>query len=142
MPQRWLIAIDGSEHALKALTWAIAQGELMQEPPEIHLANVQVRLPADISRFVSRAAIEDFHREEGQRQLATALAQCQAAGVQPIPHVLVGEAAATLVDFAAAQGFDLIVVGTRGHTGVSGVILGSVATKIAHLAKTPLVLIR
>lgn len=142
MPQRWLIAIDGSENSLKAVDWALAQRELLREPAELHLINVQPGLPGDVTRFLARKTIEDFHREEGLRQLAAALARCREVGVPSEQHVLVGEAAATIVDFAAANGFALIVVGTRGHTGLTGTLLGSVASKIAHLARTPLLLIR
>lgn len=142
MPQRWLIAIDGSDHALKGVAWALAQRQALQEPAEIHLVNVQPRLPADIARFVARSAIEDFHREEGEKQLAAALARCRDAGVEPAVHVLVGDAAATLADFGEAEGFDLIVVGTCGHAGLAGTVLGSVASKLAHLSRTPLLLVR
>jgi nucleotide-binding universal stress UspA family protein len=43
--------------------------------------------------------------------------------------------------FDAATGADLLVVGTRGHGRLSGLLLGSVSQKLAHHAPCPLVLV-
>jgi nucleotide-binding universal stress UspA family protein len=103
---------------------------------------VQHALPRDISRFINAEQIQDFHREEGLKALAAAEQQLKSAGLVPQLHVAVGDSAETIVDFAASKHCDQIVIGTRGHTGLGGTLLGSVASKVAHLAHVPLLLVR
>jgi nucleotide-binding universal stress UspA family protein len=142
MAQSWLVAIDGTETSLKAVAWVIARRDDWKEAPIVHLLNVQPTLPRDITRFVNAEQVGEYHREEGLKALAAAERQLQAAGCAPQLHVSVGECAETIVEFAASRHCDLIVVGTRGHTGLGGTLLGSVASKVAHLTRLPLLLVR
>jgi nucleotide-binding universal stress UspA family protein len=53
-------------------------------------------------------------------------------------HVAVGESPAkTIADSAKDLGADLIVVGTRGHTHLGGLLLGSITTRLLHIAPCP-----
>ena len=47
-----------------------------------------------------------------------------------------------IADQAKKQGFDQIVMGTRGLNRVSGLLLGSVATGVLHLVDIPVTLIK
>lgn len=142
MTQNWLVPVDGSEISLKPVAWIVAHLGDWKTAPTIHLLNVQPALPRDISRFVDAGEIQDFHREEGLKALAAAERQLKAAGLAPQLHVSVGESAETIVAFAAANDCAQILVGTRGHTGLGGTLLGSVASKVAHLTHVPLLLVR
>jgi nucleotide-binding universal stress UspA family protein len=142
MAQNWLVPVDGSETALKAVDWVLAHRGDWKEAPAVHLLNVQPALPRDVSRFVNAGQLRDFHREEGLKALAEAERRLQAAGLVHQSHVSVGDSAETICEFATSRGCDLIVVGTRGHTGLGGTLLGSVASKVAHLSHVPLLLVR
>ncbi len=56
-------------------------------------------------------------------------------------HLLIGEAAQQIIEFARNQG-DLIVLATHGRTGIRRWALGSVAERIVHAAPIPLILVR
>ncbi len=142
MTQNWLVPVDGSETALKAIDWLVAHCGDWKTPPAIHLLNVQHPLPADVSRFVTSGEVRDFHREEGLKALAEAERRLAAAGIAAQSHISVGESAETIVDFAASRGSGMILLGTRGHTGLGGTLLGSVASKVVHLARVPVLLVR
>jgi nucleotide-binding universal stress UspA family protein len=142
MTQTLLVPIDGSAHALRALDWLIQQVPNWKTLPCIHLLTVQPSLHGDISRFVNAAQIQDYHREEGERLLAPAIDRLRAAGITPITHVRVGESAEVIQAFAQEQACDQIIIGTRGHSGLSGLLLGSIATKLAHLSSVPVTLVR
>jgi nucleotide-binding universal stress UspA family protein len=141
-PLSWLVPVDGSEVSLKPVAWIIAHLGDWKVVPTLHLLNVQHALPRDISRFINAEQIQDFHREEGLKALAAAEQQLKSAGLVPQLHVAVGDSAETIVDFAASKHCDQIVIGTRGHTGLGGTLLGSVASKVAHLTHVPLLLVR
>lgn len=138
----WLVPVDGSEVSLKPIDWLIAHRDDWKELPAIHLLSVQPALSGDISRFVNAEQVRDFHREEGLKALAEAERRLKAAGIEPRLHVSVGESAETIVEFASSRGCDQILLGTRGHTGLGGTLLGSVASKVTHLTKVPLLLVR
>ena len=55
--------------------------------------------------------------------------------------LLFGSAARAIVTYARDQGADLIVVGTHGRTGVSRVLMGSVAEAVARLAPCPVLIV-
>ena len=74
MTQTLLIPVDGSAHSLHAIDWLIAQTKLWKDAPIVHVLTVQPSLHGDISRFVSPAQLQEFHREEGDKHLAGALA--------------------------------------------------------------------
>ena len=65
-----------------------------------------------------------------------------AAGLAVEKHVLEGEPAQTILEVAAEQKADLIAVGARGTTGQRLFMLGSVPGKLAHHAKTSLLIVQ
>lgn len=142
MTQKWLMPIDGSEIALRSIAWIIKHTAELRDPPQILLINVQAALPSDIGRFIDAETLRDFHREAGMAALAAAREQLAAAGHAPELHVLVGEAAPTIASFADSHGCSLILLGTHGHSGLAGSLLGSVAMKLVHLSRVPVLLIR
>lgn len=142
MTSHWLLPIDGSETSLKAVDWFIAQRDNWKAVPQLHLLNVQPNLPRDISRFIHAEELRDFHREEGVKALAAAEARLNQAGLSFQSHISVGDSAETIVSFAQSQACEQILLGTRGHTGLGGTLLGSVASKVAHHSPLPLLLIR
>jgi len=57
-------------------------------------------------------------------------------------HVMYGEPGATVADAARRLKCRAIVMGTRGQGAVGNLLLGSVATKVIHLAKVPVTLVK
>lgn len=142
MTQIWLIPVDGSDISLKPIDWLLARRDDWKELPAVHLLNVQPALPGDVSRFINAEQLRDYHREEGVKTLAVAEDRLRTAGVAPHSHVSVGDCAETIVEFSAKLGCHQIVLGTRGHTGLGGTLLGSVAAKVLHLSNVPVLLVR
>jgi nucleotide-binding universal stress UspA family protein len=142
MSQIFLIPVDDSAIALRPVYWVAENLQTWREPPKIHLLNVQASLHRDISRFIDADTIRDFHRETGMKALSKAHDLLATVGLSPEVHVLIGEAAPTIIEFADAHCCAQILLGTRGNTGVLGTLLGSVAIKVAHLSNVPVLLIR
>lgn len=140
--QTWLLPVNGSDSSLKAIAWVIEHARDLKEMPILHLINVQPTLPNDISRFVTPAQLKEFHREEGLKALYQAEHRLKEAGFAPQSHVSVGETADTIVDFAVSLQCSLIIIGTRGHTGLGGTLLGSVASKVTHVTSVPVLVVR
>ncbi len=138
-----LVPVDGSENALRALRHVLATRDWYRDSPDIHLLNVQRRIASGAVRmFVSQDVIHDYYREESENALKSAREVMAQAGVAFKGHVAVGEEAAEIARYAKDHACDLIVMGTRGMGRLGGLLLGSVATQVIHLAAVPVTLIK
>ena len=136
-----LVAVDGSETSNRAVGHAldlIAAGLAA----ELHLLNVQPNLGGAIATFVSKDQIDAHHREEGQKALTSAVALAKKAGVDAKVHIGVGRQGEIVSDFVQKLGAGLVVLGTRGHTGLAGVLLGSVAQDVIAHVNVPVALVK
>lgn len=142
MARIFLIPVNESVTALRPILWVAQNLQIWHEEPIIHLLNVQPSLPRDIGRFINADTIRDFHLDTGMQVLSKPRDQLIVAGLLPTLHVVVGEAAPAICHYAESHGCSQILLGTRGHSGMLGTLLGSVTTKVAHLSTVPVLLIR
>jgi nucleotide-binding universal stress UspA family protein len=134
---RIVVGVDGFEASTAALRWAIGQARLTGAVVE---AVTAWQIPAG-SRWLPAADVPDY-QEDAACVLAEAVAQMYAIDpdVQVCPRVVEGRAGPVLVD--AAEGADLLVVGSRGHAGLAEAMLGSVGQYCVHYAPCPVVIMR
>jgi nucleotide-binding universal stress UspA family protein len=140
---RMLIAVDGSEHASHAIE-ATARLAGQMQSVEVVLLNV-----ADAMVFYGELppfdleAVERAQRQHQQQLLAEAEAQARACGLQQVKtQSAVGLAAQEILRVADERGVDQIVMGTHGRGAVGSLLLGSVAQRVVHQAKVPVLLVR
>ena len=143
---RIVVGIDGSKGSAAALRWALEEAQL--RGAEVHAvmawhqpvaisdpSGMTFSLGADPSvatKFVLAAAVE----VEVERLRAKSAEACDVAITC---ETLEGNPAATLVQ--AAEGAGLLVVGTRGHGGFVGAMLGSVSHHVVAHAPCPVVVV-
>ncbi|MBK1684281.1 universal stress protein [Rhodoferax fermentans] len=137
-----LIAIDGSEPSARAVDYAVTDAASRKESPHFYLVNVQPALPTNVTRFIDTETIDDFQRETGEQALALAKAKLTASGLDFSSHILVGEAAPTLVEFAQQKNCSQIIMGAHGFGSVVGLLMGSVTVKVVHLSPVPVLLVK
>ena len=109
---------------------------------ELHFLNVQPSFGGAISAFVDRTQIDAYRREEGEKALASAVALASKAGVPAAVHIGVGRHGEVVSDFAKKLGAGAVVLGTRGHTGLAGVLMGSVAQDVIAHVGVPVTLVK
>jgi nucleotide-binding universal stress UspA family protein len=138
-----LLPVDGSENSLRAVRHVIAMKEQYRDPIEVHLLNVQLPVVSGaVKMFISQHQLNDYYRDEGVAALKDARALLDQAGVACQHHIGVGDLAGTIVSYAKEKQCRQIVIGTRGRGSFAGALLGSVATKVIHLADMPVLLIK
>jgi len=140
---KMLIAVDGSEHARRAIE-AVARLAKQMQSVEVVLLNV-----ADAMVFYGELppfdleAVERAQRYHQEKLLAEAEAQARACGLQNvISQSAVGLAAQEILRVADERGVEQIVMGTHGRGVVGSLLLGSVAQRVVHQAKVPVLLVR
>ena len=139
-----LLAVDGSGHSLKATRYVIAQARAYRELPSVELVHVcrpVPRLP-NMSVVVGARQIRRYYEQQGAAALSKARKLLAAGGIPYAARTLVGEVAGTIVQQARRVGCDAIVIGTRGMTAAANLVLGSIATKVLHAARGPVVLVK
>jgi nucleotide-binding universal stress UspA family protein len=84
----------------------------------------------------------DEAREEVRVEADTAAGRLDGAGLDAQPIVLEGDPAAEIVRFAGERGIGTVVMGTRGHTGLARLLLGSVARNVLLHAPCSVLVVR
>src|SRR5215467_9006746 len=133
---RILLAVDGSKHSLAAVQFLIEHSGWLRDKPELDLVTVHLPVPKlpGMSAAVGKAQLDKYYQEESERSLADAKKVLDKAGVRYEAHTLVGSVAESLVKHAKDKRCDLICIGTRGHTELGSVLVGSTATKVVHIS--------
>ena len=141
---RLLVPVDGSESSSRAVDYLIKKLGWFKGGAEIHLLNVQHPIPYGnrVSSVIGHDKIAQYHQEEGMVALKKAMKQLDAAKVKYHYHIGVGQEAEVICQYAKEKGCDQIVTGTRGLGSVSNLVLGSVATKVIHLSRVPVLLVK
>ena len=128
--------MDGSECALRALEHAAAiDGEA-----DLIVLNVQNALRR--SRFVTKQAIAEHHERTADEALAPARALIKRRGFKAECLYTIGDPATAIADYAKKQRCSAIVMGSRGRGRVRGLVLGSVADRVLHLAACPVTIVK
>lgn len=139
---RLLLCIDGSQSSLRAVDHVIETADRYKEAPKLHLLNVQPPLPGDVTMFIRHDQVQQFHLDEGNRALAGARAKLDAVKQRYESTIEVGSPAETIVRYAREMRCDQICIGTRGLGHVTGMLLGSVTSKVVHLSGVPVLLVK
>lgn len=138
-----LVATDGSDNANRVLEFLASKAGWYKGPLEVHLLSVQLPLAGvNVKLFLSQDALNDYYREQGEAALARAKVILGAAGIVFVPHIGVGDPAEVIVQYAQSKGCDQIIMGSRGLGAVGNLVVGSVATKVLHLSKIPVLLVK
>jgi len=138
-----LVPVDGSDCAERAVDFLVRKIKWYAEAPEIHLLTVHHHMPyGHLVSMVEHDKLQQYYHDEGLKALKGARAKLDAAGLRYTFHMSVGDPAQIIVQYAREQHCDQIVMGTHGHGGVSGLLMGSVTTKVLHLVEVPVLLVK
>ncbi|MER6984686.1 universal stress protein [Streptomyces carpinensis] len=140
---RIVVGVDGSDSSKQALRWAVRQAKLTGDVVEAVTAWNLPPFHLSVPRWLPPET-GDEAALESQARTGLAAAVEETVGSQPPVEVRTavwnGTAATALLD--AARDASLLVVGSRGLGGFSGLLLGSVAQHCTQYAACPVVVIR
>lgn len=142
-----LVCVDGSEDSQKALEKAsiIAEGCNVNEVAIIHVDEGKLGLSnaarggegysLSVVDTENLKRITEEHKEERNKLLQEALKIFEAKNIKARTILKEGHPSLTIVKVAAEEGFDMIVIGSRGFGGLKKLFLGSVSNAVVQEAK-------
>jgi nucleotide-binding universal stress UspA family protein len=139
-----MVAIDGSEHSLKAAEYALEVAKsfgaqlyavtVTSVPESYHLKQQDVLNKGEMDESMNDAKmwLEKFNHAAklGNIELKTELINSH----RPIDYVI--------LEYAQEKNIDLIVVGTRGRSGFKKLLLGSTASSVVTYAHCPVMVVK
>jgi nucleotide-binding universal stress UspA family protein len=142
MYKKILVPLDGSPLAEKALEQAEPLAKTFDS--EIFLFQVVHFMPIYGSpELVAPLIVDERHKEFAEKYLAGLVKVMEGKGLKAKAIVKTGQQVAVeIIDFAKEHRVDLIVMCTRGRSGISRWVLGSTAHKVITRAETPILLLR
>ncbi len=139
-----LVPIDFSHHSQEAIRWAV---DLAQRYDATSLTLVHVIQPipwptSPDGMLAMTGELITQMRDALALALEGARREVAAKGVPVETALLDGVPSTEVVELARRGGFDLIVIGTHGRTGIKHALLGSVAEKVVRKASCPVLTVR
>lgn len=98
-------------------------------------------IPARVALVLPRSTIYDYYRDEAEEVLRPLRKFADHQGWKVREAHATGPAAQAITVFAEAEKPDLIVMGTHGHSSLTTMVLGSVASGVLARCKVPVLLI-
>jgi nucleotide-binding universal stress UspA family protein len=130
-------ATDGSQAAEDALS--VARGLAEQDGASLVVVHVDEVAHSRLGSYDARA--DEGTTEDALRRRTEELGESGIAASFATPRRGEGGTASAIADCARTVGADLIVAGTRGHGPVAGLVAGSVAQRLLHVAPCPLLIV-
>jgi len=128
-------ATDFSDAAAAAVSWAAAiAGPIGARIELVHALSLP--LPAADMVRPGTNFLDQLERA-AKGTLGDEVAKLRAQGLDVTPQLRIGQPSQVIVDLALALPADLVVVGTRGLTGLKHLLLGSTAQRVVHHAPCP-----
>jgi len=134
-----LLAVDGSEHSLRATKEAVAIARLINE------CTIEIVYVVDFSKAkdqVLHSRSKDELELTRRKKLAPIEEQIKSSNVSYRLKFLRGEPGPVIVNYANKEKFDLVIIGSRGLNSLQEMMLGSVSHKVVKRVKCPVLIVK
>jgi nucleotide-binding universal stress UspA family protein len=138
-----LLPVDGSKSALNAAKYVAKLTKQLSSKCTVTLISVHDDIGlGHVKQFVANSVIDDYLREVSEKELKGAQKVLDTAGVKHSMVIKRGNIANEIIALANKEKFDLIVMGSKGRSGIVDAVMGSVAQRVGNTAKQAVLLIK
>jgi nucleotide-binding universal stress UspA family protein len=131
-----VLALDGSESSDDALAYATRLS--LEHGSKLHVVHV---VEVMVGRVRGTLRVNEREIKAKIREQVDELAQAGLYAELEFRSAMVGHCGNVIADIATEREADVIVTGSRGHSGFAGMLLGSVTQRLLHLADCPVLVI-
>jgi nucleotide-binding universal stress UspA family protein len=138
-----LLPVDGSKSSLNAAKYVAKLVKDLRSKCSVTLVSIHDDIGlGHVKQFVANSVIDDYLREVSEKELKAAQKALDTAGVKHNMAIKRGNIAQEILALANKEKFDLIVMGSKGRSGIMDSLMGSVAQKVSSGAKQAVLLIK
>jgi nucleotide-binding universal stress UspA family protein len=135
--RRMLIAYDGSPQSEKAVELAFSLAECLDSSVLVFA----VARPPEPATSVELGAVLDDAREHYEEGFKTIREKARAHNLEVKTDIAVGHPGEQIIHRAELEGIDLIILGRRGRSMISRMMLGSVSERVLRYAHCPVMVV-
>ncbi|GAA6142477.1 universal stress protein [Hydrogenophaga sp. 5NK40-0174] len=137
-----LLPVDGSAYTKKMLAYLTTHEEVFSPDNDFTLLNVQSALPPRARAAVGAEAAKKYYADEADKVTRPVVKFLARHGIEPKVTQKVGSAGEMIARVASAGKFDLVMMGSHGHSSLGNLVMGSVAVQVLAHCKVPVLLVR
>lgn len=137
-----LLAVDGSPFTKRMLAYLTVHDEWLGQQHEYTAVYSVPAVPPRAAAVLAKDVLRAHYDEEAEKVFKPIRQFFSRRGIAVSFVAKVGAAADTITGLAKKGDFDLLVLGSHGHSSLAGLVLGSVATKVIAGCSTPVLLVR
>lgn len=138
-----LVAVDGSSFTKRMLGYLAAHDEWLGGAHQYTVLHSVPAVPPRAAAVIDKATLKAYYDEEAEKVLKPIRTYFgKKRDLRVDFTVKSGPAADNIVSVAAKGDFDMIIMGSHGHSTLGNLVMGSVATKVLAHCKTPVLLVR
>lgn len=136
-----LLAVDGSAYTKKMLAY-LATHDLFNQGNECTVLTVQPTLPARARAAVGKDIVDNYYATEAEKILAPVAKFLLRHGISAKSVWKTGPAGEIIAKLAKSGKFDLLIMGSHGHSALVNLVMGSVTTQVLAHCDIPVLLVR
>jgi nucleotide-binding universal stress UspA family protein len=134
-----ILPVDGSEHALRAAEYSVKIATMMNA--RLLLLHCHRPFPVKLGDPYFQKAVDKIMQQSAER-LEPFRSLLDQKGAEYTELILEGPAGEKICDVARIEKSEMIVMGSRGRSELTGLFLGSVAHRVLHQAPCPVLIVR
>lgn len=138
---KFLLPVDGSECTARVLDYVGQHKELFSKDHQYTLLHVCPAVPPQVRGMLSKEDVDGYYQSETAKVLEPIRARLAALGIEPACLGMVGRAP-DVISQLAMEGYDLVVMGSHGHSALGNLVMGSVVTNVLAHSRTAVLVIR
>ncbi|MDO9202208.1 MAG: universal stress protein [Hydrogenophaga sp.] len=137
-----LLAVDGSKYTKKMLAYLATHDEVFSAKNEFTLFTAQIPLPPRARAAVGSDIANGYYADEVEKVTAPVVKFLKRHSIEAQVLSKVGAPGELIAKTAEAGKFDLVMMGSHGHSALGNLVMGSVATQVIAHCKVPVLLVR
>jgi nucleotide-binding universal stress UspA family protein len=137
-----LVAVDGSAYTKRMLAYLAAHDEWLGNKHDYTVVHTVPAVPPRAAAALDKAALDSYYHDEAERVFEPVRAFFAQQGLKAGFEPRVGHAGEVIAKLADDGRYDLVVMGSHGHSTLGSLVMGSVASKVLAHCQAPVLLIR
>lgn len=137
-----LLAVDGSSYTKKMLAYLATHDDMFNADNAFTLVSIQAPLPPRARAAVGAEIANGYYADESAKVTNPVVKFLARHGIVPKVVHKVGQAGEQIAKVADVGKFDLVMMGSHGHSALGNLVMGSVATQVLAHCSVPVMLVR